>query len=108
MNLEPLRQKLLSVARAHPPADRVPYAFEKRIMARLAQSSALDLPALWARALWRAAAPCVALTLLLGVWSFVGAQNHSGGPDLTDSDDFAQHFERTMLAAVDEPAEEIW
>ena len=108
MDLELLRQKLLSVARAQPPADRMPYAFAKRIMARLAQAPALDLSALWARALWRAAAPCVALTLLLGVWSFVGAQNNSGGPALADADDFAQHFERTMLAAVEEPAEEIW
>ena len=108
MNLESLRQKLLAAARANPPADRVPYAFEKRILALLAQSPALDLSALWARALWRAAAPCVALTLLLGVWSFVGTQNNPGTPGLSDNDDFAQHFERTMLAAVEEPAEEIW
>ena len=107
MDLELLRQKLLSAARAHPPADGVPYAFAKRIMARLAPTPAPDLSALWARALWRAAAPCVALTLLLGVWSFVGAQNN-GGPGLTDNDDFAQHFERTMLAAVEEPAEDSW
>ena len=64
MNLETLRQQLLFIAHAHPPTDRVPYAFEKRILARLAQSPVLDLSALWARALWRAAAPCVALTLL--------------------------------------------
>jgi hypothetical protein len=108
MNLETLRQKLLSVARANPPVDRVPYAFEKRIMARLAETPALDLVALWASALWRAAVPCVALMLLLGVWAFVGAQNHSTAVSLTDRDDFAQHFERTMLAAVEEPAEETW
>ena len=108
MDLERLRQKLLSAARAHPPADRVPYAFAKRILARLAPAPVLDLSALWARALWRAAAPCVALTLLLGVWSFVGGQNNSSGPGLTDNDDFAQHFERTMLAAVEEPAEDGW
>ena len=108
MNWEPLRQKLLSVARAQPPMDLVPYAFEKRILARLAQPPMPDLSALWANALWRAAAPCVALALLLGVWSFVGAQNNVGTPGLTESDDFASHFERTMLAAVEEPAEESW
>ena len=108
MNWEPLRQKLLAVARAQPPVDRVPYAFEKRIMARLAQMPAVDLSALWARALWRAAAPCVAFALLLGVWSFLGAQNNAASSGLTDSDDFAQHFEQTMLAAVEEPAEETW
>ena len=31
MNLEPLQKKLLAAARAHPPSDRVPYAFEQRI-----------------------------------------------------------------------------
>ena len=108
MELESLRQKLLAAARAQPPADRVPYAFEKRIRARLAQATVPDLPALWARALWRAAAPCVALTLFLGVWAFVGAQNNPGTSGLTDGDDFAQHFEQTMLAAVEDPAEEIW
>lgn len=108
MELESLRQKLLAAARAQPPADRVPYAFEKRILARLAQAAVPDLPALWARALWRAAAPCVALTVLLGVWSFVGVPNNSGPSGLTDGDDFAQHFEQTLLAAVEEPAEESW
>lgn len=108
MNLETLRQKLLATARANPPADRVPYAFEKRIMARLAEQPALDLAALWARALLRAAAPCVAVMLLLGVWSFIGAQNNFGATSPAGSEDFAQHFEQTMLAAVEEPVEETW
>lgn len=107
MELESLRQKLLSAAREQPPAERVPYAFAKRVMARLEQSPAVDLSALWARALWRAAAPCVALTLLLGVWCFIGARNN-GGASPGDSEDFAQHFEQTMLAAVEEHAEELW
>jgi hypothetical protein len=108
MNLETLRQKLLAAARANPPADRVPYAFEKRIMARLAEPLALDLAALWARALWRGAAPCVAFMLLLGVWSFVGAQNNVAATSPAGGEDFAQHFEQTMLAAVEEPVEEAW
>jgi hypothetical protein len=103
MNLDSLRDKLLTAARANPPSDQVPYAFEKRILARLKESPAFDVSALWARALWRAAAPCVALTLLLGVWSFLGAGNNAA----TDSEEFSQHFEQTMLAAVDE-TEEVW
>jgi hypothetical protein len=103
MNLEELQAKLLTAARANPPGDRVPYAFEKRILARLKESPAFDVSALWARALWRAAAPCVALSLLLGVWSFLGAGNNAA----TDSEEFSQHFEQTMLAAVDE-TEEVW
>lgn len=108
MNVESLRQKLLATARANPPACRVPYAFEKRIMARLAEPPALDLAALWARALWRGAAPCVAVMVLLGVWSFVGAQNNFGASKPAGGEDFAQHFEQTMLAAVEEPVEETW
>ena len=107
MNLESLRQKLLAAARANPPRDHVPYAFEKRILARLKDKPALDLSALWARALWRAAAPCVAITLLLGAWSLVGVNPNSANLSAEDQD-LSQHFERTMLAAVDEPIEEIW
>lgn len=110
MDLETLRQKLLAAARANPPADRVPHAFEKRIMARLDQPAASDAAALWAQALWRAATPCVAIALLLSVWSFVGTQNAISGSTGPESEDLAQHFEQTMLAAVaaDEPAEETW
>ena len=42
----------------------------KRIMARLAARPLADDWELWGRALWRAAAPCVAIMLLLGAWSF--------------------------------------
>ena len=110
MKLESLRQKLLATARANPPADRVPYTFEKRIMARLEQQPAFDAAALWARALWRGAAPCIAVALLLSVWSFIGTQNNPTTNPATDTGDLAQHFEQTMLATVtaEEPAEEIW
>jgi len=103
MNLEQLQQKLLTAARAHPPSDRVPYAFEKRILTCLTAKPAPDHWAFWARALWRAAAPCVALTLLFGVWSWIGTMNSV----TTDTEEFSQHFEQTMLAAVDAP-EEAW
>jgi hypothetical protein len=106
MNLDHLRQKLLGAARAQPPSDHVPYAFEKRIMARLLAPPALDHWALWARALWRAAAPCLALTLLFGVWSFVGT-NNANPSGMADGGDFSQHFEQTMLAAVDD-VEDAW
>ena len=36
MNIAELQKKLLAAARANPPGDRVPYAFEKRVMALLA------------------------------------------------------------------------
>ena len=105
MNLETLQQKLLAAARSQVPSDHVPYAFEKRILARLLAPATLDHSALWARALWRAAAPCVALMLLFGAWSFVGNNPNRSG--MADGGDFSQHFEQTMLAALDE-VEDIW
>jgi hypothetical protein len=106
MNLDHLQQKLLAAARSQLPSDRVPYAFEKRILARLLAPPALDHWALWSPALWRAAAPCVALTLLFGVWSFVGT-NNANTSGMAEGGDFSQHFEQTMLAAVDD-LEDVW
>jgi hypothetical protein len=103
MNLEQLQQKLLAAARANPSSERVPYAFEKRILARLLESPTFDFSALWAQALWRAAAPCVALALLLSVWSLIG----TGTNVATDNEELSRDFEQTMLAAVDE-TEEVW
>jgi len=74
MNLAELQKILLASARANPPSDDVPYAFEKRVMALLPAKPALDILANWNRTLWQAAAPCVALMLLFGVWTRV-AQN---------------------------------
>jgi hypothetical protein len=69
MNMTELQKILLAAARANPPSDNVPYAFEERIMAQLAAKPAFDILATWNRTLWRAAAPCVAVTLLLGAWT---------------------------------------
>lgn len=100
MNLEQLRLKLLATARANPTEDHVPYAFEKRVMAHLKTKPAMDISALWARALWRAAAPCVAISLLLGAWSFFTANDAA-------SESLSQDFEQTMLAVIDQ-SEETW
>src|SRR5258707_13669391 len=103
MNLAELHRKFITAARAHPPSDQVPYAFEKRIMARLRSRPVLDEWALWARALWRAAAPCVAVMLLLSAWSFLAPGNTSGT-------DLPQAFDNTVLAAADpdQPADSPW
>jgi len=92
MNLEDLQKKLLAAARTNPPADQVPYAFEKRISALL-KSRPEDPLSLWARALWRAAAPCAAVMLVLGIWSFVGQSGNTSSP----TDDFEDQFVDTML-----------
>lgn len=73
----------------------MPYAFEQRVMARLRETAPLDALSLWSRALWQAAAACVALTLVSGamlLWQ--------GGSDL--SSEFPQDVESAMFAMADQ------
>ena len=94
MDLENLRTKLLSAARQTAPDERVPYAFEKRIMAHLARKPAEDLFSLWGSALWKGAAACAVVTAVsvaLSVWSF-----HSA-PDGEDDG-----LETVVLAGADQ------
>ena len=52
MNLAELQKKLIAAARANPPGDGVPYAFEKRVMALLAaRTTSSSAGAVGARAL---------------------------------------------------------
>jgi len=96
MNIAELQKKLLAAARANPPGDRVPYAFEKRVMALLVARAATDYLALWVRGLWRAAVSCVAIALLLGAWAFFNPTAS------IKADDLSQNFETTLLASVDQ------
>ncbi len=103
MNLFDLHKTLISAARANPPSDRVPLAFEKRILALLPRQ-AVDSWAQWAGALWRAAVPCVAVMLLLSAWSFFTVPNTASG-------DLSQEIDNTILAAADsdqQPADSTW
>jgi hypothetical protein len=102
MNTSDLQTKLMEAARKEPRQDQVPYAFEKRIMARLAGLAPLNSWALWGRPLWRAALSCVAITLLCGIWSMATA------PKGDNSDSFAQAFERAVFASSDQHAEDVW
>jgi hypothetical protein len=99
MNIDHLRQKLLGAVRANPPSDAVPYAFEKRIMARVAELPAVDVWSVWNRVLWKAAAPCVALTLLLGCWTLVSLSVNGGSHNLPDE------LENALMTPADNPGE---
>ena len=101
MNVAELQKKLLAAARANPPSDAVPYAFEKRILARLGARPAEDSLAIWNRTLWQAVAPCVAVMLLLGVWTFLAQGNDSSG------DTLAAELEDSLYAPSDNQTE-IW
>ena len=100
MNLEHLQKKLVAAARANPPEDRVPYAFEKRILARLAERPTVDASALWARALWRAAVPCVAVTILMASLSFTFVSSDATTSTVAN-DDISEQFEQALLASAD-------
>jgi hypothetical protein len=99
MNLDHLQNKVMAAARTVRADARVPYAFEKRIMARIAQASHVDVLADWSTALWRAAVSCVAVVVLSGAW-FAWSSAHS------DKMDFSSELEIAVVANAGS-AEEI-
>ena len=96
MNIVELQRKLTAAAREQTQDDRVPYAFEKRIMAHLAERRAASGRVLWTRGFWRAAVSCMALAAVCGAVSFFTPVVADNGNDLS------QEFENTLLASVDQ------
>ncbi len=94
MNQAQLQKKLIAVARANPPSDAVPYAFEKRIMARLAARAIEDPWLAWGVVLWRGAAASIAISVLAAL--LLSASHQSG-----DSRD----LESTVFAAAQDLSE---
>jgi hypothetical protein len=101
MKIVELQEKLLAIARANPPSDQVPYAFEKRILARIASEPMVDLWALWSQLLWRAAAPCVGIMLVMSAWTVVSVDLNGS------SEPLARDLEETVLAPL-ASLEESW
>lgn len=101
MNLARLQDKLLAAARADRPSAEVPYAFERRIMARVAELARgpADLWGAWSRLLWRAAAPCLGLTAAL-----VAMALYSGALQGTPLA-LGEGLETTVYAVLTEPAD---
>jgi hypothetical protein len=95
MDFSQLQRKLIEAARTTPPDDRVPLAFEKRIMAHLAGQAAVDPWGLWGRALSRAAVGCVAVMFLLTIISFTLPTAPAG-----NQESLSQDVEQTVLASV--------
>lgn len=98
MNPDPLLQKLFAAARRAAPSDRAPYAFEKRIMARLPALNRPDAWAAWAGGLWRAAASGLAVLLLSGLWAAWPKARAASLDEALDS---------AMAAALPEPADDL-
>ncbi len=96
MNLGALQNKLTAAARLNQPSEHVPYAFEKRIMALIAERTATAQRNLWVRGLWQAAVSCVAVAVVCGTVSVFAPATSDNGNDLS------QDFENTLLASVDQ------
>ena len=92
MKTDALYQRIMAAARKIPADERVPYGFEKRIMAHLPQTPAVDALAFWARGLWKAAVPCLGIMLLVSAWSL-----YAGGND----------FQTDLELAITEPLQTL-
>jgi hypothetical protein len=101
VNLGELNKKLIAAARLSPPSEAVPYAFEKRIMARLGAGCPTDIWTLWSRALGRAAIACVFVTFLAGAWS---VWSHF---EQRSAAEFSEQFERAVFVMADQ-TDETW
>jgi hypothetical protein len=95
MRLDELQKKLTAAARLQPADDRVPYAFEKRILALIAARAESARRIFWARGLWRGAISCVALALVCGALSLFVEETSDNSADLS------QDLENTLLASSD-------
>lgn len=104
-NLDELQKTLLAVARRNPPSDRVPYAFEQRVMAQLRSvpTSAAALWTDWSRGMWKAALSGLAVAVLLvGADGILPDDREETGESLSPDT-----VEATVLASV-EPGSEVW
>ena len=101
MDLDRLQRKLMSAARKTPPRETVPYAFEKRVMARL-RASTPDRWFPWGQALWKGALSCVGVTLLIGLWS---AAPFSA---VEPAENLSQDFENAVYSSIDSTLEDVW
>ncbi len=100
MELEQLKRKLIAAARSNPPDGRVPYGFEKRLMARLLEAVVPDAWVLWSRALWRAAIPCVLIVIFSGLWSARTAP--------AEAADLSQQIEDAVLSELNHNLASVW
>ena len=68
--IEDILERLLTQTREIPANERVPYAFEKRIMAHIKEAPAAlaDVWSAWAQSLWKAVVPCLAVLVMVAVW----------------------------------------
>jgi hypothetical protein len=77
-------EEFVALARELPVNERTPYAFEKRIMARISGTPVADTFSEWAHLLWRAMAPCVGIMLLVAAVSLASMASDPSGDESAD------------------------
>ena len=102
--------RMLAKTREFHPDDRVPYAFEKRIMAHIKETPepTANLWELWGHSLWRAVVPCLAVMVLVAVWIKVPGETigttgpNTGAPTVATVDPPAKEdLESIVMFAID-------
>ena len=88
--------------------DRVPYAFEKRVMAHIKETPqmALSIWAQWSQGLWRSVIPCFAIMILVAVWTNTrSTSNQPTEPSpselIAQSDPAEDELETIAMLAID-------
>tara|TARA_B100000029_G_C17580156_1_gene959391 strand:- start:1811 stop:2116 length:306 start_codon:yes stop_codon:yes gene_type:complete len=101
MKLDVIIEKLLKTAKNDPPSDRVPYAFEKRIMAHIAEQPEPDSWLAVGRMLWRAVVPYSAVAAFAAVaWLSVSPAQNNHPASATTSE-----VEEIAALVIELPAE---
>lgn len=96
MDYEKLRRQLLEAARRNSPSDRVPFAFERRVMAHLPSIVRPDVAGLvfWTRGFWRAAlSGMAAAAIMMGSLGLVSDRGMDDGESVS-----AEALEEALLA----------
>ena len=99
-DLDSLVSAMLAGARRSGPSDRVPYAFEQRVMAGVRSLRPPDRMAVWTVGLWRAALSSVAVAVVL-----LGANAVTPEDSLEAAS--ADPLETALLASAD-PGTDLW
>ena len=98
MNSERLYQKLIATARKDVPSDRVPVAFEQRLMAHIRRAPSEDATIFWAAGLWRAVLPSMALLGIAGALHFQNPADIDGVADIGSGSD---ELESVMVGSLE-------
>ena len=105
-------ERLIREARQREPDDRVPYAFEQRIMRAIRQEPRLDAATLWAAGLWHAVLPCslvAAVAITLSVTFLRVQEPELGGlPVVSDQTESVEAAAPAASEFGDSSGEALW